>query len=125
MDIQERINKLMENEAFAEEFSKATNAKEVVELFGRNGIDVPMEIAEELFVPAIHMDGELNEDDLDKVAGGAAFAALGSAIGKGVFYGAGYLGGRLAGWSQSKSKNYAKSCAKFGSTLGGIIGGLL
>ena len=112
MDIQERINKLMENEAFAEEFSKATNAKEVVELFGRNGIDVPMEIAEELFVPAIHMDGELNEDDLDKVAGGAAFAALGSAIGKGVFYGAGYLGRRLAGWSQSKSKNYAKAWAK-------------
>ena len=126
MDIQEKINQLMEQKEFAEEFSKATNAQEVVALFGRNGVEVPAEIAEELFVPSIHMDGELGEDALDDVAGGGSFgAAVGGAIGNGIFYGAGYLGGRLAGWSKSKSKEYAKSCGKFGSALGGMLGGLV
>ena len=126
MDIQERINKLMEKKEFAEEFSKASNAQEVVDLFNRNGIEVPMEIAEELFIPAIHADGELSEEMLDDVAGGGSFgAAAGGAIGNGIFYGAGYLGARLAGWSKSKSKKYASSCGKFGSALGGMLGGLV
>ena len=76
MDIQERINKLMEQKEFAEAFSKTSTAQEVVDLFGRNGVEVPLEIAEELFIPAIHMDGELNEDALDDVAGGVSVTAL-------------------------------------------------
>ena len=122
MDIQERINKLMEQKEFAEAFSKTSTAQEVVDLFGRNGVEVPLEIAEELFIPAIHMDGELNEDALDDVAGGGVGSIIGGAIGQQVFYGAGYLGGRLAGWSKSKSKKYASTCGKIGSVLGGAMG---
>lgn len=122
MDIQERINKLMEQKEFAEEFSKASTAQEVADLFGRNGVEVPVEIAQELFIPAIHADGELNEEALDDVAGGGIGSIVGGAIGQQIFYGAGYLGGRLAGWSKSKSKEYATTCGKVGSVLGGIMG---
>lgn len=125
MDIQERINKLMEKQEFVDEFSKACSAQEVVELFGRNGIEVPMDIAEELFIPAIHADGELNEDALDDVTGGGLGSIIGGAIGQQVFYGAGYLGGRLAGWSKSKSKSYASTCGKFGNVMGSAIGFLI
>ena len=124
MMIQEKINALMQQEAFAEAFKKATNAQDVVELFHNHGIEVPLQIAQELFAPTAEV--ELSEDDLDNVAGGGSFgAAVGSAIGNGIYYGAGYLGGRLAGWSKTKSKNYAQSCGKFGSALGGMIGGLI
>ena len=122
MDIQERINKLMEQKEFVEEFSKACNAQDVVDLFGRNGVEVPVNIAEELFIPAIHADGELNEDALDDVAGGGLGSIIGGAIGQQVMYGAGYLGGRLAGWSKSKSKSYASTCGKIGSVIGGALG---
>lgn len=125
MDIQNKINELMAQEAFAEAFKKVSSAQEVTELFAKHGIDVPADIAEELFVPEVEMDAELNEDNLDEVSGGGSFgAALGGAIGNGIYYGAGYLGGRLAGWSKSKSKEYAQSCGKFGSALGGMLGGL-
>ena len=117
MSIQERINSLMEKESFAEDFSNASTAKEIVDLFGRNGVDVPMEIAEELFDPTTQEESELNEESLDDVTGGGAISdAIGLA-----YYGAGYLGGRLAGWSKSDSKKYAKNCKKIGSLLGTAI----
>lgn len=126
MTIQERINELMQDQAFADAFAAVTAPQEVVDLFGKNGIEVPMDLAEELFQPLLPDEGELSEDDLGDVAGGGSFgAAVGGAIGNGVFYGAGYLGARLAKWDKKKAKKYAASCSKFGSALGGMIGGLV
>ncbi len=126
MEIQEKINALMEKEEFVEAFKKTTTPEEVVELFGQNGIDIPHEIADELFQVQTYQTDDLSEEDLEAVAGGGPVGAMvGKAIGKAVYYGAGYLGGRLAGWSKSQSKSYANKCGKVGSVIGGAIGGLL
>ena len=111
MDIQAKISALMENEAFRDAFANAANAQEVVALFGANGVEVPLEIAQELFA---RNEEELSLEDLDNVAGGGKYS---TALGY-VYYGAGYLGGRLAGWSKSKSKNYASKCQTVGKVLG-------
>jgi len=121
MEIQEKVNALLEKEEFAKALEKVQNAQEVVDLFAAEGIEVPLNLAEELFEPLLP-DGELDEKALDEVAGGGLGTCVGTAIGNGIAYGAGYLGGRLAGWSKKKSKEYAKSCSKFGGALGGIIG---
>lgn len=122
MTIQEKINALMEREAFAEAFNQAASPEEVVALFGANGIEVPLEIATELFEQP---QGELDEEALDNVAGGGVVGVfIGKVVVGGAYYGAGYLGGRLAGWDKARSSSYAKSCSKFGSSLGGILGGL-
>ena len=111
MEIQAKISALMENEAFRNAFEQVANAQEVVDLFHKNGIEVPMEIAQELFA---HDEGELSADDLDNVAGGGKWS---TALGY-VYYGAGYLGARMAGWSKSKSRNYASKCQTVGKVIG-------
>lgn len=111
MDIQAKIAALMEQEEFRSAFEKVTNAQEVVDLFGANGVEVPLEIAQELFVQE---EEELSAEELDNVAGGGKFS---TALGY-VYYGAGYLGGRLAGWDKKKSKSYAKKCKVVGKVLG-------
>lgn len=114
MEIQAKIQELMENKEFVEAFGKVTNAEEVVELFGKNGVEVPLEIAQELFTQE---ENDLNEEDLDDVTGGGLISMGIGAL----YYGAGYLGGRIAGWDKKKSKAYAKKC----KTVGGILGGAL
>lgn len=126
MDIQEKINALMEKDEFRQEFENLVDPEGVVELFGRNGVEVPLEIAEELFMPVLPEEGELSPDDLEDVAGGTwKGVKTGAKIGKSIFYGAGYLGGRLAGWSKSKSASYANKCSYLGVGLGGALGGLV
>ena len=67
MEIQAKISALMENEAFRNAFENAGNARAVVDLFGANGVEVPLEIAQELFD---RNEEELSVEDLDNVAGG-------------------------------------------------------
>lgn len=111
MEIQNKIHNLMEEEAFRNAFKQATDAQKVVELFRNNGIEVPLEIAQELFT---REEEELSAEDLDNVSGGGVYSA---ALGY-VYYGAGYLGGRLAGWDKNKSKKYASKCQTVGKVLG-------
>lgn len=125
MEIQRKIAQLMENDEFRAAFEKVTTPDEVVDLFGKNGIEVPLEIAEELFKPVIGEDTELSEDTLDDVSGGGFGSILGTAIGKAVGYSAGYLGGRLAGWNKEQSRNYAKNCSDVGGTIGAVLGAIV
>ena len=111
MEIQEKIQELMEKKEFVEAFGKVSNAQEVVELFGNNGVEVPVEVAQELFEQD---ERDLNEEELDEVAGGG-WISWGI---EAAYYGAGYLGGRLAGWSKKDSRKYAKNCQKIGGFLG-------
>lgn len=114
MEIQEKISKLMENEAFVKAFEKVQTPDDVVVLFHENGVEVPLEIAEELFTPLEDEDGELSLQELNDVAGGKLFTAVLT----NVYGAAGYLGGRLAGWSKKSSKAYAKKAAKVGTGFG-------
>lgn len=126
MEIQDRVNLLMQNEEFAAAFGKAANAREVVDLFAAKGVEVPLETAQELFEPLIPDGEELDEESLEDVSGGGGIGTyVGTAIGNGVFYGAGYLGARLAKWDKKKAKKYASACGKFGATLGAAIGTLI
>lgn len=125
MDIQAKISALMEQEAFVEAFKQVEDAQDVVDLFGKHGVEVPLEIAEELFQPVEEEEGELSEEALEDVAGGGKVGKfVGKVLGYGAGYGAGYLGGRLAGWSKADSKKYASKCGSVMSTLGGVLGGL-
>ena len=123
--IQEKLNNLMKDEAFVEAYRKVEDPAELVRLFHEHGVDVPVEVAQELFEPIV-ADGELLEEDLESVAGGGwAGGVIGKAIGGPVAFGFGYLGGRLAGWSKVKSVNYASKCEKVGEVLGaGLVGAL-
>ena len=111
MDIQEKIRALTENEEFVEAFQKVTNAQEVVDLYARYDVQIPMEIAQELFEKE---ETELNEEALDEVAGGGLISTGISWV----YYGAGYVGGRIAGWDKKKSKQYAKNCKTVGKVIG-------
>ena len=75
-------------------FQAAETPDEVVILFQRNGIEVPVEIAQELFETNIQ-DCELSENALDSVAGGGG-GLWGSCLSN-VFWRGGDIGGRLAG----------------------------
>ena len=61
------IENLMNDEVFAAQIEKAASAEEIVALFADKGVEVSLEIAQELFAP---MEGELDEMDLEGVAGG-------------------------------------------------------
>lgn len=113
MEIQKKINELMQNKDFVDAFQNVSTPEEVVDLFGRNGVEVPLAIAQELFQP-VAAEGELTEDALDDVAGGGFCRTAGKAV----FWGAGYLGARLANWDAAKSRSYANKCSKLGGALG-------
>ncbi len=68
-DIQEKIDTLAKDEAFVEAYEKVETPAELVELFHKHGIEVPVEIAQELFDPA-SLDAELSVEELENVAGG-------------------------------------------------------
>ena len=116
MEIQEKINELMQDKDFVEAFQNVSAPEEVVELFGRNGVEVPLAVAQELFQP-VTVEGELTENVLDDVAGGG-FCGM---AGKAVFWGAGYLGARLANWDAAASRSYANKCSKIGGVLGSAM----
>lgn len=117
MNTQERINELMQSQEFTEAFQAAQTPDEVVALFGSNGIEVPVEIAQELFDASIQNCCELSEEELENVAGGVVWK---KALNK-VFWYAGYLGGRLAGWDPKRSASYAGKCSIAGSLLGSAL----
>jgi len=123
MNMEEKLNALKENKAFSAEFEKVTSAQELTALFQRYGVDVPLEIAQELFVPISNEDGELSTEDLENVAGGGIFGAIGGALGGAALgYTVGYLGGRLAGWSKKESRAYAAKCASSDAVAGAALG---
>ena len=70
-----KFEELINNEEFNLQVSAAKNAQEVVDLFAAKDVEIPMELAQELFEkPAT--DVELSADDLDDVAGGRVGGAI-------------------------------------------------
>ena len=65
--MEEKLKKLMEDPSFQEAFSKTASAEEASALFAQHGIQItPAELTTALAQP----EGELNENELDGVAGG-------------------------------------------------------
>ncbi len=95
---------LLQDKELNEKVKQAKNADEVVALFAEKGVDVPKEIAQELFEPAEINESELDEEDLEAVSGGGIF---GSILGGGVAY----LIKRLKGMSKAEA---AKAAIKWG-----------
>ena len=112
-----KLDELAHNESFQNEYQSVKTPDELVALFSRYGVEMPLEIAQELFESNV-ADEELPEAALDQVAGGGGF--WGTTL-TGVFWGTGYIGGRLAGRDKKKSRSYANSCSKVGSFLGGAL----
>ena len=98
---------LLTNVEFNRQVAAAKDAKEIVDLFAAKGIEVPVEIAQELFEqPA---EAELSPEALDNVAGGGAWgAALGG--------GCAYVISRLSGKSRAQSAYIAGVHAYHGYT---------
>ncbi len=65
----EKVLELLQDEAFVEELDKLQEEKDVIALFESRGATVTMDQLRELF-SQLPEQGEINEDDLDKVAGG-------------------------------------------------------
>ena len=102
-----KFEELLTNVEFNQQVDAAKNAQEVVDLFAAKGVEVPMEIAQELFErPA---DAELSADDLDNVAGGAFWGAV-------VGGGTAYVVSRLSGKGRAASAAAAAKHAYHGYT---------
>ena len=102
-----KFEELLTNVEFNQQVAAAKDAQEVVDLFAAKGIEVPMEIAQELFEqPA---DAELSADDLDNVAGGAFWGAVAGG-------GCAYIYSRLSGKGVAASAVAAAKHAYYGYT---------
>ncbi len=113
MEIFEKLDKLTQDKTFQEAYQNVKTPEELVELYGKNGVAVPLGIAQEV-LNAQSSEEELSMEKLDEVAGGGFWSfGLGE-----VFWGGGYLGARLAGWDKERSRRYASGCKKVGTLLG-------
>jgi len=129
MNIEEKMNALMGNEEFERAFEQVKNADDVVALYARYGVEVPVEIAQELFESVPTTDSELLESDLENVAGGGIIRAyVYSAIGWGLGYCNRYVYSRVKGDSrrvaEEKATKMAKKTAKAGFVAGALTPGL-
>lgn len=94
-----KFEELMNDVSFQEQLSAAAGPEEVVALFAAKGIDVPVEIAAEVFAP-VSADGELSEDALEDVAGGC--------LGGSILYHLCYIGNRvIKGMSKKEARQAA------------------
>lgn len=85
MEKQQKLNALFTNEAFKAEADKISTAEELQELFAKYGVEMTLdEVIDLCGVIARYMQSEdseeLSEDDLDNVAGGIAWLAIGVAV---------------------------------------------
>ena len=90
------FEELLTNEEFSNQVAAAKDAQEVVALFADKGIEMPADLAQELFERPADLNGELSADDLDNVAGGGW---IGAAIGSS----AAYLYYRKKGYSHARA----------------------
>lgn len=69
--MEEKLKELMENPAFLEKIQKAGTPEEVSAVLAAYGLQIS---PEELKAANEQPEGELNENDLDGVAGGSGFS---------------------------------------------------
>lgn len=77
--MEEKLEKLLEDPSFQEAFSKTASAEEASALFAQHGIQIT---PEELIAALAQPEGELNESELDGVAGGCGWCVILRRIGE-------------------------------------------
>ena len=106
---EKRLEELFSNQEFVNALGAADKAEEVVRIFAENGVEMSTEEAEKFLEGRANgaQSGELNEDELDAVAGGWGVCytcfrhgfrdgAGNSAPDRiGLWYGVGYVCGRM------------------------------
>ncbi len=93
----DKIEMLLQDEAFLDKMQDATSIEDLVKLFAENGVEITAEEVRDLAVQArsyAHGADELDADALDSVAGGFSlripnigkiFDKLGKKLGSGLF----------------------------------------
>ena len=71
----EKVLELLKDEAFVAELDKLEKEEDVIALFEARGATVTMDQLREL-IAQLPDDGEMSDDDLEKVAGGLSFTIL-------------------------------------------------
>ena len=73
MDKMEKLNALLNSEAFEQEMAMVNSLEEMQALFARNGVELTSEEIVALCkqINVLACEGELGEDDLEDVSGGA------------------------------------------------------
>lgn len=77
--MEEKLNELMEDPSFQEAFSKTASAEEASALLAQHGIQIT---PDELLAALTPPEGELNESELDGVAGGCGWCVILRRIGE-------------------------------------------
>ena len=77
--MEEKLKKLLEDPSFLEEVSKTTSAEDASALFAQHGIHIT---PEDLTAALAQPEGELNENELDGVAGGCGWCVILRRIGE-------------------------------------------
>jgi hypothetical protein len=81
MDNAAKIKALEENGAFEQELAKVNTPEEMQALFANYGIEMTLDEIRAMVAEAVKMNesegGELNEEDLDNVAGGVWYVVVG------------------------------------------------
>lgn len=74
MEIEAKLKEIKDKDAFAEELEKATNPDEMVVVLGKYGVDTSVEELEKEILPIFETEAgvELNETELENVAGGCS-----------------------------------------------------
>lgn len=86
---EKRLEELFNDQKFMDALKAADKAEEVVRLFAENGVEVSTEEAETFLEGRAKgaQSGELNEDELDAVAGGWNWRAAAANFGRGYYDG--------------------------------------
>ena len=77
--MEEKLKKLLEDPSFQDAFSKTASAEEASALFAQHGIQIT---PEDLTAALAQPEGELNENELDGVAGGCGWCVILRRIGE-------------------------------------------
>ena len=74
MDALKKLEGLQNVEAFEQEMTAVNSVEEMQKLLSKYGVEMSAEEIESLAQDANKVEGELNEDALDDVAGGVSFS---------------------------------------------------
>ena len=107
MEIREKIENLMQDTELMQKLENVKSAEEIIALLGEQGLEVSEENAQAALA-ALNSNGELSEEDLEKVAGGVGpwgLIAAGAVVLVVALYGTIYaLSKFVNSWNKKKKK---------------------
>lgn len=108
------IKEKVMREDLLEKLKKTEKTEEFIILLKKNGIDIEKEKAEEYF-KTLHRNGEIDDDELDKVSGGGCYSSEGYLMTT-----CGYRCSNFTRSVAAGNKENCSSCMYWDKTLGDI-----